>query len=71
MIYILLLVLLFIIIIMFGLYKKAEIQFSPVVGFMVGSLISWEHYEDGIDYTLQCCLGFISLTVLWSDQIDG
>ena len=65
MIYILLLVCIFFIIIMYGIYKKAEIHFSPVIGFMLGTLISFEEYDNNKEYTLQCCLGFVSLTVIW------
>jgi len=50
---------------MYGIYKKAEIHFSPVIGFMLGTLISFEEYDNNKEYTLQCCLGFVSLTVIW------
>lgn len=53
------------------MYKKAEILFSPVLGFMIGSLISYDEYEGEIDYTLQCCIGFISITILWTEKTSG
>lgn len=62
----------FCIVLLYGIYKTAEIQFSPVVGFMIGALISYEEIEDdNIEYTLQCCLVFISLTVVWNQKING
>lgn len=65
MIYIFLLVFIFFIVLSYGIFKNAEIYFSPVIGFMVGTLISYEEINNNIEYTLQCCLGFISLTVTW------
>tara|TARA_R110000851_G_scaffold182838_1_gene331957 strand:- start:3 stop:221 length:219 start_codon:yes stop_codon:yes gene_type:complete len=71
-IYIILLFFAFIFIILLGLYKNAEIQFSPILGFMIGTLISYEEIDDdNIEYTLQCCLVFISLTVVWNQEING
>lgn len=71
MIIVVFLVTFFFIVLLYGMYKRAEIQFSPVIGFMIGGLISWEEFEDGTDYTLQCCVGFISITIIWTDQITG
>jgi len=65
------LLLLSFIIIVYGLYKNIEIIFSPVIGFMLGTLISWDEYDDGIDYTIQCCLGFISITIIWTEKVNG
>jgi hypothetical protein len=56
---------------LFALHNNYEIILSPVIGFMIGGLISWDDYEDGRDYTIQCCLGFISITVIWTDQTNG
>jgi len=64
-IYIILLICIFFIILLFGILKNAEIHFSPIIGFMLGTLISYESIDDNKEYTLQCCLGFISLTVIW------
>ena len=71
MIYIIILIIITFIVLLYGVYKKAEILFSPVLGFMIGSLISYDEYEGEIDYTLQCCIGFISITILWTEKTSG
>ena len=50
--------------------KNAEITIGPVIGFMVGFLYSQQEFEDDTyDTTLQCVLGFISLSVVWTRKI--
>lgn len=56
---------------MIGAYNKAEVFISPVIGFMFGALLSYEDYDDGTDYTLQTCIGFISITVVWTEKTNG
>ena len=53
-----------------GHMRKAEISISPVIGFMMGFLYSTQEFEDDTyDTTLQCVLGFISLSVVWTRKI--
>lgn len=51
--------------IILGLYHKAEITFSPILGLMVGSLYSYTDYQEGREHTFQVCLFVISITVQW------
>jgi len=53
-----------------GQIKNAEITIGPVIGFMIGFLYSKQEFEDDTyDTTLQCVLGFISLSVVWTSKI--
>tara|TARA_R110002012_G_scaffold125573_2_gene277167 strand:+ start:988 stop:1203 length:216 start_codon:yes stop_codon:yes gene_type:complete len=70
-IYFVLLIVVTFFVLLFGMQKKAEILFSPVLGFMFGSLISYEEYEEETDYTIQCCIGFISITIIWTHKTNG
>ena len=55
-----------------GTFKRADIYIVLLKGFMVGALYHKEQYDDGFDeYTLQCMLGFISLTVRWEREQSG
>lgn len=71
MIYIIILLILFVFTIIYGIYKKAEIQFSPVLGFMFGALISYDDLYGDTEYTIQVCFGFISLTIIWTQDTNG
>ncbi len=53
-----------------GQMKNAEITIGPVIGFMIGFLYSHQEFEDDTcDTTLQCVLGFISISVVWTRKI--
>ena len=48
---------------------NADIYLQPIIGLMFGALYSKEELEDDLtQYTLQCCIGFISLTIVWIEK---
>tara|TARA_B110000977_G_C10796201_1_gene384462 strand:- start:154 stop:372 length:219 start_codon:yes stop_codon:yes gene_type:complete len=48
---------------------NADIYLQPIIGLMFGALYSKEELEDDLtQYTLQCCIGFISLTIVWIEE---
>jgi hypothetical protein len=49
---------------------KADIYIQPIIGLMFGALYSSQDLQehDATEYTLQCCIGFISLTIIWADE---
>lgn len=52
-----------------GQVKRADIYVALIKGFMLGALFHKEQYDDGYDeYTLQCVIGFINVTVRWEEQ---
>ena len=52
-----------------GQVKGADIYLALIKGFMLGALFHKEQYDDGYDeYTLQCVIGFINVTVKWEEQ---
>ncbi len=52
-----------------GQVKGADIYIALIKGFMLGALFHKEQYDDGYDeYTLQCVIGFINVTVKWEQQ---
>jgi len=54
-----------------GQIKGAIILISPIFGFMIGALYSKDEYEDQEEITLQCCIGVISITVIWTKTQNG
>lgn len=42
-----------------------------MIGIVVGALYSFQDYEEGREYTLQCCIFVISITVIWQKNTDG
>lgn len=54
-----------------GQIKNAEIILSPIVGIMFGFLYHKEQFEEENEYTLQCVLCIISITVIWTNQPNG
>ena len=47
----------------------ADIYLQPIVGLMFGALYSKEELEDDLtQYTLQSCIFFISVTVIWIEK---
>lgn len=48
-----------------GLANRAQFYFAPILGFMVGGLYSFTDYDDGREHTLQVCLLFLSITIVW------
>jgi membrane-bound ClpP family serine protease len=59
--------------IVIGYKNKAEILISPIKGFVIGALVNDETFiEDdntSTEYTLQCLIGVISITVIW--EVNG
>jgi hypothetical protein len=49
---------------------KADVYIQPIIGLMFGALYSKEDIEEHNinQYTLQCCIGFISLTIIWAEE---
>jgi|TARA_R110001606_G_scaffold267912_1_gene416682 hypothetical protein len=47
----------------------ADIYVQPIVGLMFGALYSKENLEDDlVQYTMQCCIAFMSLTIIWIEK---
>lgn len=60
----------FTLLLIIGQIKSADIIIAPITGFMVGALYNKEDFEDGTcDTTLQCAVGFITLSVVWTRNI--
>ena len=60
----------FTLLLIIGLIKGADITIGPIIGFMVGFLYSHQEFDDGTyDTTLQCALGVITLSVVWTRKI--
>lgn len=59
------------IVLILGHIKKAEIQIAPIFGIMVGILYSYNDFEDGKEHWIQCCVFFVSITVIWNDPPNG
>jgi|TARA_R100000027_G_scaffold57102_1_gene46606 hypothetical protein len=60
----------FTLLLIIGQIKNADITIGPIIGFMVGFLYSHQEFDDGTyDTTLQCALGFITLSVVWTRNI--
>lgn len=60
----------FTLLLVIGQIKNADITIGPIIGFMVGFLYSHQEFDDGTyDTTLQCALGFITLSVVWTRNI--
>ena len=65
------LLILFTIVLIVGHIKKADIGLAPVMGIMIGILYSYNDHEDGREHWIQCCVFFVSITVVWNDPPDG
>ena len=60
----------FTLLLIIGQIKNADITIGPIIVFMVGFLYSHQEFDDGTyDTTLQCALGFITLSVVWTRNI--
>lgn len=47
----------------------ADIYIQPIIGLMFGALYSKENLEDDlVQYTMQCCIAFMSLTIIWIEK---
>ena len=47
----------------------ADIYVQPILGLMFGALYSKENLEDDlVQYTMQCCIAFMSLTIIWIEK---
>ena len=48
---------------------NADIYVQPIIGLMFGALYSKENLEDDlVQYTMQCCIAFMSLTIIWIEK---
>ena len=49
---------------------QADVYVQPIIGLMFGALYSKDRFEeeDLVQHTLQCCIGVISLTVIWIER---
>ena len=56
-----------------GQLNNAEIMVAPILGVVLGALYSKQAYEEeeSVEHTLQCCIFFISLTVVWETASNG
>ena len=56
-----------------GQINEGEIMFAPIMGIALAALYSTREFEDeGIkEYTLQCCIVFLSVTVVWEKPMSG
>ena len=60
----------FTLLLIIGQVKGAEITIGPIIGFMIGFLYSRQEFDDGTyDTTLQCALGFITLSIVWTRNV--
>jgi len=60
------------IVLLIGQINKADIYVALIKGIMVGFLYHKEQYDDGFDeYTLQCLLGIVNITVKWEKERNG
>lgn len=59
--------------IFWGQLNNAEIHIAPILGFAFAALYSSANFEDEeiTEYTLQCCIFIVSLTVIWQKPING
>jgi len=71
MIYIGFLLLIALVFIVVGHNKGADIMISPIKGIMFGFLYHKEQYEEEDEYTLQCVIFIISITVVWIKKLNG
>ena len=44
---------------------------APVFGVMIGVLYAFNEDEEGKEHWLQCCVFFVSITVIWNDPPTG
>ena len=49
---------------------QADVYIQPIIGLMFGALYSKDRFEEEslVQHTLQCCIGVISLTVIWIEK---
>lgn len=65
------LLIVFVLMLYWGQINDAEISIAPMIGIVVGALYSFQDYEDGREYTLQCCIFVVSITVIWQENTNG
>ena len=63
--------LIFVLMLYWGQINDAEISIAPMIGIVVGALYSFQDYEEGREYTLQCCIFVVSITVIWQKNTNG
>jgi hypothetical protein len=53
--------------------NNGQVIVGPIIGVMFGVLYSYQEIEDDnvIEYCVQCCILFISITVLWEKPMNG
>ena len=56
-----------------GQINDGDIIFAPIVGIALAALYSSTDYEEeGVtEYTLQCCILFVSISVIWNKPLNG
>ena len=54
-----------------GQINNAEIILSPIIGMMFGFLHNKEQLDEGCEITLQCLIGIVSITVIWTNNQTG
>jgi len=54
-----------------GQINNAEIILSPIIGMMFGFLYNKEQLDEGYEITLQCLIGVVSITVIWTNNQTG
>jgi hypothetical protein len=56
-----------------GQLNEAEIHIAPIIGIVCGALYSFQDYEEEEvrEYTLQCCIFVISITIIWQKNTNG
>jgi len=60
------------VVLLIGQINRADIYIALIKGLMVGVLYHKEQYDDGFDeYTLQCLLGIVNITVKWERERNG
>ena len=54
-----------------GQINNAEIILSPIIGMMFGFLYNKEQLDEDYEITLQCLIGVVSITVIWTNNQTG
>lgn len=56
-----------------GQLNEGEIHIALIMGIALAALYSYVDYEEEkvTEYTLQCCILFVSITVIWERPMNG
>ena len=52
------------------IFYNAKVEIAPIIGLMVGALVSKIEYENTIEYNFQICLFIIAITIIWEKPIS-